>query len=186
MQYSLYKVVLAIFTISAICLVYTLLGFVLIKGFNTISLELIFQDTNVLDAILLKQRVFDGIFPAIVGTLMLILLSLSFSFIFGFASGIYLSIYANKKLKEYINFCFELLSSVPSILIGLFFLLLSIYLHEKFLTNFLPSLFLSSLALALLIMPYIVKNTQYALDNIPKHIKLLSLNLGLCKTKNLF
>lgn len=96
MQYSLYKVVLAIFTISAICLVYTLLGFVLIKGFNTISLELIFQDTNVLDAILLKQRVFDGIFPAIVGTLMLILLSLSFSFIFGFASGIYLSIYANK------------------------------------------------------------------------------------------
>lgn len=186
MKYKLYKLILYVFTLGAIFLVYTLLGFVLYKGLASISLELIFQDTDVLDALLLKQRVFDGIFPAIVGTLMLIILSLAFSFIFGFASGIYLSVYANKKAKEYINFCFELLSSVSSILIGLFFLLLSIYLHEEFLTNFLPSLFLSSLALALLVMPYIVKNTQYALDSIPKHIKLLSLKLGLSKTKNLF
>ncbi len=186
MKFKIYKAILATFAFIAILLVYTLLGFIIYKGFDTISLELIFQDVRVLDAILLKQRVFDGIFPAIVGTVMLIFLSLGFSFIFGFASGIYLSIYANKKIKEYINFCFDLLSSVPSILIGLFFLLLSIYLHEKFFTNFLPSLLLSSLALSLLIMPYIVKNTQYSLDTIPKNIKLLSLNLGLSKTKNLF
>ena len=186
MKYNFYKFLLLCFSLLAMFLVYTLLGFIIFKGLNTISLELIFQDTEVLEAILFKQRVFDGIFPAIIGTLMLITLSLSFSFLFGFASGVYLSIYANKKLKEYINFFFELLSSVPSILVGLFFLLLSIYLHERFVTNFLPSLLLSSLALAVLIMPYIVKNTQYSLDNIPKNIKHLSLNLGLSKTKNLF
>ena len=186
MRYKFYKTVLGFFTFLAMLLVYTLLGFIFYKGFETINLELIFSDTAVLDAILLKKRVFDGIFPAIVGTLMLIVLSLLFSFIFGFASGLYLSVYANKRFKNYINLCFELLSSVPSILVGLFFLLLSIYLHGKFFTNFLPSLLLSSLALALLIMPYIVKNTQYAIDSIPKYIKNVGLNLGLSKTKNLF
>jgi len=150
-------------------LVYSLLGFIILKGFGTISLDLIFSDVDVVDAILLKQRVFDGIFPAIIGTLMLITLSLCFALIFGLSSGIYLSIYAKGKLKSFLNTCFELLAAVPSIVVGLFFLLLSIYLHKQYIDNFLPSLLLSSLALSLLILPYIVKNTQLSLDEIPKN-----------------
>lgn len=185
-KYKIYKFIFASFSFIAMFLVYTLLLFVVYKGFSYISLELIFSDTKVADAVLLKQRVFDGIFPAIVGTLMLICLSLLFSIFFGFFSGVYLSIYAKGKIKSYLIFCFELLSSVPSILVGLFFLLLSIYLHEKFFDEFLPSLLLSSMALALLIMPYLVKNTQDSLDNIPTHIKKVGLTLGLTQTQNLF
>jgi len=167
-------------------LVYSLLGFIVLKGFGSISLELIFSDTDVVDAILLKQRVFDGIFPAIIGTLMLITLSLCFALIFGLSSGIYLSIYAKGRVKSFLNTCFELLAAVPSIVVGLFFLLLSIYLHKQYLDNFLPSLLLSSLALSLLILPYIVKNTQLSLDEIPKNVKLLGLTLGLNTMQNLF
>lgn len=170
----------------AMFLVYFLLSFVVFKGLDFISLELIFSDTNVIDALLLKQRVFDGIFPAIVGTIMLILLSLCFGLVFGLSSGIYLSIYAKGKLKSFLNTCFELLASVPSIVIGLFFLLLSIYLHKKYFDDFLPSLLLSSLALSLLILPYIVKNTQLSLDEIPKKVKHLGLTLGLNTMQNLF
>ena len=186
MKYSFYKILFFTLSTIAMLLVYSLLGFIVFKGLGTISLELIFSDTNVVDALLLNQRVFDGIFPAIVGTLMLITLSLCFAFIFGLSSGIYLSIYAKGKLKSFLNTCFELLAAVPSIVVGLFFLLLSIYLHKQYLNNFLPSLLLSSLALSLLILPYIVKNSQLSLDEIPKNIKLLGLTLGLNTMQNLF
>ncbi len=169
----------------AMSLVYLLLIFVIYKGVSSISVEMVFSDTNVLNAILLKERVFDGIFPAIVGTLMLIALSMGFATIFGLSSGIYLSIYAKGRVKSFLNTCFELLATVPSIVVGLFFLLLSIYLHKKYLDSFLPSLLLSSLALSLLILPYIVKNTQLSLDQIPKNIKLLGLGLGFNSMQNL-
>ena len=99
-KYKLYKLIFAFVSFIAMALVYILLGFVLYKGFSYISLELIFADTNPIDALLLKQRVFDGIFPAIVGTFMLIILALSFSLVFGFAAGIYLSIYAKNSIKN--------------------------------------------------------------------------------------
>ena len=185
-KYFFLKIIFYILSILAMALVYMLLLFILYKGLSSISLELIFSDANILNALMLKERVFDGIFPAIIGTLMLIGLSLSFGVVFGLASGIYLSIYANKKIKDFLNTCFELLATVPSIIIGFFFLLLSIYLHKTFLDNFLPSLLLSSLALSMLILPYLVKNTQLCLDNIPKKYKHLGLNLGLNKMQNLF
>lgn len=185
-KYKIYKLLFLLVSFLAMSLVYTLLGFVLYKGFDFISLELIFSDTNPIKALLLQERVFDGIFPAIIGTFMLIGLALSFSLVFGFGSGIYLSIYAKGKQKKVIILCFELLASVPSILVGLFFLLLSIYLHEEFKSNFMPSLLLSSLALGILIMPYLVQNTRISLDNIPKKIKNTGINLGLTQTQNLF
>ncbi len=185
MKYTFFKLLFLVFSFFAMSLVYLLLLFVIFKGVSSISLEMIFSDTNVLDAILLKQRVFDGIFPAIVGTLMLIVLSMSFAIIFGLSSGIYLSIFARGKVKSFLNICFELLATVPSIVVGLFFLLLSIYLHKRYLDNFLPSLLLSSLALCVLILPYIVKNTQLSLDQIPKNIRLLGLNLGFNSMQNL-
>jgi len=185
-KYSFYKTVFFLISAISMLLVYSLLGFIVLKGLDSISLELIFSDTDIVDALLLKQRVFDGIFPAIVGTLMLITLSLCFALIFGLSSGIYLSIYAKGRLKSFLNTCFELLAAVPSIVVGLFFLLLSIYLHKQYLDNFLPSLLLSSLALSLLILPYIVKNTQLSLDEIPKRVKLLGLTLGLNTMQNLF
>ena len=185
MKYTFLKLLFLVFSFFAMSLVYLLLLFVIYKGVSSISLEMIFSDTNVLDAILLKQRVFDGIFPAIVGTLMLIVLSMSIATIFGLSSGIYLSIYARGKVKSFLNICFELLATVPSIVMGLFFLLLSIYLYKRYLDNFLPSLLLSSLALSVLILPYIVKNTQLSLDQIPKNIRLLGLNLGFNSMQNL-
>ena len=184
-KYFIYKILFFIFSLLAMFLVYTLLSYVFYKGISSISLDLIFEDTKVLDAILLKERVFDGIFPAIIGTLMLIFLALSFSLFVGLICGVYISLYANKNVKSILNFSFEFLASIPSILIGLFFLLLSIYLHKKF-ESFTPSLFLSSLALSLLIMPYIVKNTQESLSSIPKEIKQLALHLGLSQKDNLF
>lgn len=173
-------------TFLAIFLVYSLLSFVVQKGLSVISLELIFSDADPLQAMILKERVFDGIFPAIVGTIMLIVLSLGFATIFGFSSGVYLSLYAKGRIKGFLNTSFDLLATVPSIVVGLFFLLLSIYLHQRFFDNFLPSLLLSSLALSLLILPYIVRNTQLSLDEIPKNIKLLGINLGLNTMQNLF
>lgn len=62
-----------------------------------------------------------GIFPAIVGTLYLVLGSSIISFPIGIMSGIYMNEYAtNGKLIRFIRIMTNNLSGVPSVVFGLF------------------------------------------------------------------
>ncbi|HGY11451.1 MAG TPA: phosphate ABC transporter permease, partial [Desulfobacterales bacterium] len=73
--------------------VLTIISFLIANGYNVLSLHLIFDDTRPLDAIFLKTQVFDGLFPAIAGTVFLILLSILFAVPIGLATGIFLAEY---------------------------------------------------------------------------------------------
>ncbi len=50
-----------------------IIGFLILKGWKALTLELIFANTTPLNAILLRQQVFDGLFPAMAGTFFLVL-----------------------------------------------------------------------------------------------------------------
>ncbi|MDP2839537.1 MAG: hypothetical protein Q8O11_05725, partial [Syntrophales bacterium] len=53
----------------------TILGYLLYKGLGTVNLRLIFGNTPPVDALLLRKHVFAGLFPAMVGTLAVVTLS---------------------------------------------------------------------------------------------------------------
>ncbi|MDX4011458.1 ABC transporter permease subunit [Aliarcobacter skirrowii] len=183
------KIVISLFflvVIFSILILAIFFAFVFYKGFSSFSLEIIFDNVPILDAILGKQRVFDGIFNAIVGSLFVSLLAIVFALPLGFLSGVFIAIFASKKVKEIFSFSYELLAFVPSIVIGLFGLSVTIYLHKMFFDDLYTCLLISSICLAILVIPYIVKMTEQALYSIPYQIKNSVLNLGATKYQNLF
>ena len=164
-------------------------GFVLstmcCKGLPYLDADLIFGATSPMDALLLKRQVFDGLFPAIIGTLLLVLLSVSWAIPVGLAAGIYLSEYARGRVKLIFDILFDLLASIPSILIGLFGFSLVIILHRT-LDRLTPCLLISSLSLALLVLPYIIRTTQVSLENLPLETRLTGYALGATRLQNIF
>lgn len=160
-------------------------GYLLLKGLKTVSPALIFGSTDPLSALLLRRQVFDGLFPAMAGTLLLVLMSVGWAIPIGTAAGIYLAEYAGVKTKKIFDLLFDLLAGLPSIVIGLFGFSLTIFLNRHVSRELHPCLLLSSVALAFLVLPYIIRTTQIALENLPVHNRLTGLAMGATRLQNL-
>ncbi len=171
--------------IILICTIGILLAFLLHKGFSSLNLPLIFGETRPLDGLFLKTRVVDGLFPAIVGTLLLILTSIIWAIPTGVAAGIYLAEYCNEKWKPGFNLLLDILAGIPSILIGLFGFAVSVFLHKHLSEHIYPCFLISSLALACLVLPYIIRTTEQSLVNLPFFIKTTGLALGASRLQNI-
>ncbi len=163
-----------------------LLGYLLVKGGKALNLALLFGETPPLRALLLQQRVFNGIFPAMAGTLVLVVLSVAWAIPIGMATGIYLAEYAAPRVKRILDAFFDVLSGIPSIVIGLFGFAFAVFLHKHYSDRIGPCLLISSIALSILVLPYIIRTTQAALEGIPQDIRLTALALGATRLQNLF
>ncbi len=166
--------------------VFSLLAYVVFQGAGTVNLKLIFGETPPLKAIFLQQTVFDGLFPAVAGTLLLVSLSIAVAVPVGITTGIYLAEYARQRVKNVFDLVFDILAGIPSILVGLFGFALALFLHKHYSTSIQPCLLVSSLALAFLVLPYIIRTTQAALEGLSSDIRLTALSLGATKLQNLF
>jgi len=168
-----------------LCSILAVLVYLLVKGYSALNLTLIFGETDPWQAILLRERVFDGLFPAIVGTLALVTLSIIWAIPVGVATGIYLSEYAGSFSRKVLNLCFDILSGVPSIVVGLFGFAFTVFLHKHYSSQIKPCLLISSIALSTLVLPYIIRTTQAALEAIPRDIRLTALALGATRFQNI-
>lgn len=169
--------------LAGVCL---LLGYLFFKGHASLNLSLIFGDTPPLRALLLKQRVFEGLFPAVAGTFVLVVLSIAWAIPFGIATGIYLAEYAGPRVKRALDALFDVLSGMPSIVIGLFGFSFAVFLHKHYSDRIGPCLLISSIALSFLVLPYIIRTTQAALEGVPLNIRLTALALGATRLQNIF
>lgn len=172
-------------TIALICIM-VFLAFIVYKGISALSLKLIFDDTPLWSALSFQERVFDGIFNAIIGSFFVVILAILFALPLGFTTGIYLGVFATPRMRKVLGFLCEILSSIPSIVVGLFGLSVTIFLHKHYMASLFPSLLISALSLAVLVIPYIVKMTETTLSSIPHEIKNIGLSLGATKVQNLF
>ena len=159
--------------------------YLLIKGLPSLGSGLIFGEADPLAAILGRVRVFDGIFPAMVGTVCLVVLSALLALPVGVGAGIYLAEYAQPGLKKLLGGLFDILAGIPSIVIGLFGFSLAVFLHNRFSGRFGPCLFISALSLAVLVLPYIVRSTQTSLEQLPLDIRKTALALGATRLQNI-
>jgi len=115
-----------------------------------------------------------GIFPAIIGTIVLIIGTMLFSLPLGILSAIYLVEYAKDNLfTRMIKLSVVNLSGIPSIVYGLFgFTLFVVFL--KFGTSILAG----SLTLGIMSLPVIITATKEALETVPASFREISLSLG--------
>ena len=143
-----------------------------------------------------------GLFPAIFGTVMMVMLMSVFSLPFGVIAAIYLREYARDNLlTRMVRIAVNNLAGVPSIVYGVFGLGFFVYgiggsIDSLFFPERLPTptfgtggILWSSLTLALLTVPVVIVATEESLASIPKGIREGSLALGATKfqtlTKNL-
>jgi len=118
-----------------------------------------------------------GIFPAIVGTLLLVLGTIVVALPLGIASAIYLSEYAGQnRFTRTIRLAIITLAGVPSIVFGLF----GLGLFVLFL-NFGTSIIAGNLTLACMILPTIIVASEEALRAVPQSFREGSLALGATK-----
>jgi phosphate transport system permease protein len=124
-----------------------------------------------------KSGAEGGIFPAIVGTLILVLGTILIALPLGMFSAIYLTEYAKQsKFTQSIRMAIVTLAGIPSIVFGLFGLGLFVIT-----LNFGSSILAGSITLACMILPTIIVASEEALKSVPKYMREGSLALGATK-----
>jgi len=161
-----------------------IISYLLFKGVPGLGLSLIFGDTSPVDAFLLRRQVLTGLFPAMAGTCLLVLLAVGIAIPVGIAAGIYLAEYSSGDIKSFFSLIYDILAGVPSIVIGLFGFSLAISLHH-YVREIYPCLLISALALAFLVLPYLIRTTQFSMESISPEIRLTAPALGATKLQNI-
>ncbi|MFC9709256.1 phosphate ABC transporter permease PstA [Paenibacillus sp. JNUCC31] len=115
-----------------------------------------------------------GIGPALFNSFYVLILSLLISIPIGMAAGIYLAEFApNNKLIEVVRICVEGLSSVPSIIFGLFGIALFVEYFEIGLT-----ILGAAVSLAFLNLPVLTRVTEESIRAVPVELRNGSFALG--------
>lgn len=140
------------------------------KGFGQISWDFL---TQMPKAGMTK----GGIFPAIVGTVIVTLLTAVFSVPLGMGCAIYLHEYAKEsRITRVIRISLRNLSGVPSIVYGLFGVVIFVQMFQLG-----TCVLASGMTLGLMTLPWTITASEEALKNIPQSYRDASLALGATK-----
>ena len=144
------------------------------KGGGAISWEFLSQAPR-------RGMTEGGIFPAIVGTFLVTLLTAALSIPLGMFTAIYLNEYARQtRLTRIIRLSIRTLSGVPSIVYGLFGVILFVNIL-KFGTSILSA----GLTLGLMTLPWTITAGEEALKTIPNSYREGALALGATKWQSI-
>jgi phosphate transport system permease protein len=113
-----------------------------------------------------------GIANALVGTLMLIVIACAIAIPLGVFAGVYLSEHRSSRLSGAVRLCVEILQGIPSIVIGIIAYAWVVTSMGSF------SAFSGGVALAIMMLPVIVRSTEETLKLIPDSLREASLALG--------
>jgi phosphate transport system permease protein len=152
--------------------------FLLGKGGPVLGKKLFFGSTPMMDALLGFRPVWDGIWPAVAGTLCLLFMTLALAVPPGVGCGLFLACYATSRQKYWLGLAVDLLAGIPSIVMGLFGFVLIVWLRRTFLPQGTTCLLLSSFCLALLVLPSLAAGTRTALEAVPERLFLTAAALG--------
>ncbi|MEI6332966.1 MAG: phosphate ABC transporter permease PstA [Methylococcaceae bacterium] len=155
---------LALVTISALLFV---ILFILVRGLPHISWEFLSQSPR-------SMGREGGIFPMIIGTLLVTGLAVLIAAPIGVGTAIYLTEYTREsKLTAVIRFGADCLAGIPSIIYGLFgFVFFVITLGMGL------SLISGALTLAIMVLPTIIRTSEEAIRAVPQTYRYVSYGLG--------
>ena len=167
----LLMVVATIFTVGiTVCLV----GYILVKGIPNLTPEQFAREYNTENVSML---------PAIINTVLMVILVLIFAVPIGVGAAIYLVEYAKKgnKLVKIVRVTTETLQGIPSIVYGLVgYLFFAVFFGWGY--TFLGG----ALTLAIMILPLIMRTTEEALLSVPDSFREGSFGLGAGKLRTIF
>ncbi|MFA4824298.1 MAG: phosphate ABC transporter permease PstA [Methanoregula sp.] len=154
-------------TVIVLAILVIILQDIIINGLPALSWEFLTQPPRDLGRA-------GGIFPAIVGTLYLVMGAIAIALPLGVGAAIYLVEYTREgRITRLIRTGVDLLNGTPSIVFGLFgFAFIVMYLNVG------VSLLAGQVTLALMVLPTVIRTTEESLKNIPQSLREGSLALG--------
>lgn len=163
--------VLTLAAILACGALFAVFGYVIFQGVPHLTLSFF---TNLPKPV---GEVGGGMLNALIGSVLMVFLASAVGIPWGIATGMYLSEYGRGKFAFLVRFSSDMLSSVPSIVIGLFVYVLVVKPMHRF------SGIAGSAALALIMIPIVARNTEELLKLVPQHIREAGLALGVPRWK---
>ncbi|MGL4883117.1 MAG: phosphate ABC transporter permease PstA [Waterburya sp.] len=158
--------VAGLFTLLAIIPLFIILIYLLTKGISSLSPAVLTQlpPPPMLDG--------GGFGNAIVGTIIMVGIGALISVPLGVMAAIYLSEFNEGKIAEWIRFATNVLSGVPSIIVGVFAYSAIVLTTKSY------SAWAGGFALAILMLPIIVRTTDEALKLVPQEVRQASVGIG--------
>ncbi len=161
--------------LTAFVLVF-IIGYILIQGLPNLTPDLFAWEYN-------SENV--SMMPSIINTILMVALALLIAGPIGIFAAIYLVEYASRgnKLVGVIRITAETLSGIPSIVYGLFGMLLFVYKSGLGWGN---SLLAGAFTVAIMVLPLIMRQTEEALKAVPDSYREGSFGLGAGKLRTVF
>ena len=156
-------------TVVALIPLFSVLYYVLVRGIGGINLEFFTE---------LPKPVGEtggGLGNALVGTLKLVGLAGLFGIPPGILAGVYLAEFGSSKFGRAVRFAADVMSGVPSIVVGIFVYSLVVVTTKQF------SALAGGFALAILMLPMVTRTTEELLRLVPESLREAALGLGVPK-----
>ncbi len=153
-------------TFSCLAVVFIILFYIFEKGIGSLNWAIFSQNPKPVG------ENGGGMLNAIVGSLMVVSIAAILAIPIGVSVGIYLAENRGRKLSDSIALAVDVLQGIPSIVVGIVIYVWIVKPTGKF------SSYSGSIALAIMMLPPIIKNTEETLILIPTTLKEASLALG--------
>jgi len=128
-----------------------------------------------------------GILPLLTGTLLTTVVALAVAMPLGICVAVYLSEYADRRVRAWIKPALEILAAVPTVVYGFF----ALTVVTPFLQGFIPGLagfnaLSPGIVMGIMIIPYISSLSEDALYAVPKNLREGSYGLGATRFQTAF
>ena len=165
--------VLAILSALLACaILFIVLGSVLLKGVSQLDLSFFTKPKP-----LFGEK--GGIADAIVGSALIVGMSVVFAVPLAVLVAIYVSEYARPRAARFFRLVLDVLNGVPAIVVGIFIYGLLVLGHGQ-------SAIFAALALAILMLPMVSRATQEVLALVPRSLREASLALGVPRWRTVY
>ena len=168
------RIILIAAAALTLIILFFIIIYILVRGIPNLRLSMFAWEYN-------SENV--SMMPAIINTILMVLLALAFAAPIGIFSAIYLTEYAKRgnKLVGVVRLTTETLSGIPSIVYGLFgFLMFVTALQWGY------SFLAGAVTLAMMVLPTIMKTTEEALKAVPDSYRQGSYGLGAGTLRTVF
>jgi phosphate transport system permease protein len=151
--------------VTCIIPLFAIVAFVVVNGIGALSLDLLTKAPKALG-------VGGGAAAAILGSIQLVLLASVLAIPAGILAAVYVSEFGGRRSATAIRFAADVLVGIPSILMGIFVFTFLVLPFHQF------NAAAGSVALALLMVPVVMRTTEEIIRLVPKDLREAALALG--------
>ena len=161
-------------TVLALVPLLLIISYVVVQGFQALSIDF-FTQTFKPVTIGTASTGSGGVLHAIVGSLLIVSVALAMAVPIGVMAGIYLSEYPGTSASNVIRFSTDVLTAMPSIVVGVVAYVLIVQRANQF------SAVAGSIALMVLMVPVVTRTTEEILRLVPGAVREAAIALGVPK-----